>query len=145
MKNLRGHHLFCISLYTGHGYSQAFTENMDAVIRGLKNGEKLTLCMEQDCICEACPNREAGGGCALGTEDVLCRDKAALEVLNLEVGQEITWPKMVSLMGQLNRTDFQKVCHSCRWAKEGLCSYELLCRYNAQAARELGTLKFETP
>ena len=91
MRDVRGHHLFCMTLFSGHGYDQAFAENMAQLIDTLQAGESFRLVLEQDSVCSACPNRQADGGCTLGTENVLHRDRAALEVLGLSAGQELDW------------------------------------------------------
>lgn len=123
---IREHHIFCMNLFTGHGYDQPFTENMEKTICSGKAGEPLQLCAEQDAVCGACPNRQSDGGCELGTDDVLRRDRAALEVLRLEPGQEIAWELAGRRLRGISEEEFAQVCGSCRWAEEGLCSYRLL-------------------
>jgi len=123
---LRGHHLFCTALFSGHGYDEAFTEKMSAVIEKWKTGESIILLTTADEVCSACPNRRKQGGCALGTEDVLRRDQAALEVLELSPGDHLTWKRAGTLLSRVTEEEFQKVCGNCRWQKDGLCSYSLL-------------------
>lgn len=123
---LRGHHLFCTTLFTGHGYSEAFTERMTALLSALKNGEPAQLCVRADCLCEVCPNREEHGGCTLGTENANERDEAALFVLGFSAGQSVLWSDAHQKMLTLSETQFQSVCGDCRWQKEGLCSLKLL-------------------
>ncbi len=50
MREIRGHHLFCMALFAGHGYSQEFVENMAAVIRELEEGESFCLASRQDSV-----------------------------------------------------------------------------------------------
>lgn len=123
---LRGHHIFCTALFSGHGYDEAFTEKMGAVIAEWKNGEKAALLTAADEVCSACPNRLERGGCALGTKDVLRRDRAALKVLGLAPGREITWEQAGELLAHIAEWEFQEVCGDCRWQKEGLCTFPLL-------------------
>lgn len=125
MKELRGHHVFCTFLFSGSGYDESFTENMQKVIDGMKAGEPFILRQGHDSICAACPNRTPDG-CALGTEDVARRDQAALSELGLAPGQELGWGRMKELLGQLDEPAFQRVCGNCRWQQEGLCSFRLL-------------------
>ncbi len=129
---LRGHHLFCTALFSGHGYSESFTQKMTQLIKALKAGETLTVFAGADEVCSACPNRTAENGCALSTEDVEKRDQAALRVLQLLPGEKLTWEQAKSLLSLLNEEEFQAVCGGCRWQKEGLCSLPLL----QQAVRE---------
>lgn len=126
MRQIRGHHLFCMALFSGHGYDQAFTENMAGLIAALRAGERFRLTEGQDQVCGACPNRQQDGGCALGTENVLQRDRAALRVLNLTAGQELGWEQARERLAAVTEEDFGAVCGKCRWAGEGLCSFALL-------------------
>lgn len=126
MKNIRGHHLFCMALFTGHGYSEEFTENMTSVIGDLKAGEPLRLASGPDDICAACPNLLADGGCAHGTEDVRHRDQGAFTVLGAAPGGELTWQQVRARLLEIDEGQFETVCSNCRWAAEGLCSLALL-------------------
>ena len=126
MREIRGHHLFCMALFAGHGYSQEFVENMAAVIRELEEGESFCLASRQDSVCAACPNLLPDGGCTHGTEDVLARDAAAFKVLGLAPGQEASWEETRSLPQKVTADGFKQVCGGCRWAREGLCSLALL-------------------
>lgn len=125
MIELRGHHIFCTTLFSGSGYDRAFTENMVRLIEHMQKGERLRLVQGHDDVCRYCPNREPEG-CALGTEDVCRRDLAALEVTELTVGQELDWAGLRERLGSISEADFQRVCGDCRWQREGLCSYSLL-------------------
>ena len=93
---LRGHHLLCTALFSGHGYSESFTQKMTELIRAMQNGERLSVFIGADEVCAACPNRTAEGGCVLSTEDVEKRDLAALRVLRLSPGEELTWAQAKS-------------------------------------------------
>lgn len=126
MKGIRGHHLFCTALFSGHGYDAAFTANMQKLIAGLQNGEPLRLADGQDAVCACCPNRMPDGGCALGTEDVARRDRAALQVLRLKPGQQTDWQSVGERLRAVTGPEFAAVCGGCRWAREGLCSWALL-------------------
>lgn len=123
---LRGHHLFCTALFSGHGYSEAFTEKMTHLTKQLRAGEKLTVIVGADEVCAACPNRTSEGGCALSSEDVEKRDRAALRVLRLAPTEELTWEEAKSRLSRLTEQEFQAVCGGCRWQEEGLCSLSLL-------------------
>lgn len=126
MRAVRGHHLFCMTLFSGHGYDQAFSENMGGLIEALQGGEAFRMVREQDSVCMACPNRREDGGCTLGTENVLRRDSAALEVLGLEEGRELSWEQARERLAAVTQEQFEAVCQKCRWAAEGLCSFGLL-------------------
>ncbi len=123
---LRGHHLFCTALFSGHGYDDGFSRKMAAAIKAMEAGETIELTAGADEICAACPNLLEAGDCALGTEDVLRRDRAALQVLGLTVGEQLNWSRAGKLLSALTEEQFQQVCGSCRWQREGLCSFKLL-------------------
>lgn len=126
MKKIRGHHLFCMALFTGHGYNEAFTENMQALIKALQAGEPLRLTPGPDAVCAACPNLLPEGGCALGTGDVSCRDRGAYETLGAAPGDTLTWQQLRTRLLTLDEEGFQAVCGGCRWQAQGLCSLALL-------------------
>lgn len=125
MTALRGHHMFCATLFSGSGYDRDFTESMERLIRDMQDGGKFRLVRGHDDICARCPNRTAEG-CALGTEDVARRDAAALEVTGLSPGDELDWDVLGKRLRQVSEEEFQHVCGDCRWQREGLCSYALL-------------------
>lgn len=126
MLELRPHHLFCMALFRGAGYSAAFTENMTAKTEALCAGEPCTLVSGADCICAACPNRAADGACALGG-DVFNRDSAALSAANAVLGETGTLRDFAArLLGALTPEAFDETCGGCRWRREGLCGYEAL-------------------
>lgn len=131
MIELRGHHLFCTFLFSGSGYDESFTENMQKIIDRLRQGETFKICNNHDAVCACCPNR-LPEGCALGTEDVARRDAAALRELGISPGEELTWEQLVTHQAAIDEAAFQRVCGNCRWQREGLCSFELLSR-RAQA------------
>ena len=47
---LRGHHLFCATLFQGCGYDQAFTDRMWQTLSRLEAGEPFVLCCEGDVL-----------------------------------------------------------------------------------------------
>lgn len=126
MLNLRGHHIFCTALFSGHGYDEAFSERMTNIIKRWQSGEAAALFEGSDEVCRACPNRQADGGCELGTENAANRDAAALRVLGLSAGERLEWKRAGVLLSEISESDFQAVCGECMWQREGLCSFQLL-------------------
>ena len=118
--------MFCMPLFSGHGYDEAFAQNMAQVIEALKRGETFRLCQTSDVLCAACPNHTPQGGCSLGEEDVLSKDAAALKALRLSPGEICDWPQLAERLRSITREGFCHVCGECRWKKEQLCTYELL-------------------
>ncbi len=56
---IRAHHLLCTSLFSGHGYSDRFTEGLLHTVELLHNGKNHTILLldEPDRICAGCPKR----------------------------------------------------------------------------------------
>lgn len=139
---LRGHHLFCTALFSGHGYDRAFTEKMKETLSALEAGKPMELGFGPDELCAACPNRREDGGCELGTENVLQRDGDSFAVLGLEPGTSLNWKEAGERLAQVTDEEFFRVCGDCRWQKAGLCSPELL-RERCEA--RAGGLQSENP
>ena len=126
MIGLRGHHLFCLTLFSGRGYSEAFTRNMESIQKQLNSDGSFLLLEKEDDVCSACPNLLPGAGCLLGTENVNNRDRAALRVLHLVPGREYSWRETGKKLMKVSAEEFEAVCGECRWNREGLCSREKL-------------------
>lgn len=138
MRGIRGHHLFCMAQFSGHGYDQPFAVNMGRLIEELRAGQRFQLVLGQDAVCAACPNQQEDGGCALGTGDVQWKDHAVQQLLHIEPGEEITWREAMKKILGLEEPTVQRVCGSCRWAQEGLCSFALLHKRAEEALRPEG-------
>lgn len=119
MRNIRPHHIFCMALFRGAGYSAAFSENMAVVLHDLKRGEMFRLFEGADSICAACPHCTPAGVCA-EPGSTSSRDAAALSVLSAEAGAVYTLKDLARAV--LQEEHFQAVCGGCRWQREGLCS-----------------------
>jgi hypothetical protein len=127
---LRVHHLLCCPLYTGHGYSREFEDNIENKTELLKSGCSVRLVTEPDVICGSCPNLIRGetgkSVCGLDGNHVADKDRELLEMLNGEIRTDVTYGS-----GELWRimhdkmTDeiFRRSCMRCEWYKMGLCSY----------------------
>ena len=85
---LRVHHLLCVPLYTGHGYSREFTDNMDHKAEQLRNGCKVLLQTQPDEICASCPNLCWTPGdlarCSLDANEVQTKDEKLLQALQIQ-------------------------------------------------------------
>lgn len=132
MTRLRGHHLFCATLFQGSGYDQAFTAQMERTLAALEAGEDFTLCAGPDSLCAACPNLRPGERCAHGTSDVARRDAAALAAVGFQPGQRLSPSQAGERLRQVAESQWGSVCAGCRWRKAGLCSWGLFQRLRAQ-------------
>lgn len=126
MIHLRGHHLFCMTLFSGHGYDERFTENMAALLEKLKqNGDERVLLMAgDDNICAACPNLN-GTHCRLGNDDVQSRDAHARHALSVSCGRVYLYSELRKRLASVSQEDFDLVCGNCTWWRKGFCSYEM--------------------
>lgn len=129
-KKLRIHHLLCIPLFKGAGYSGAFCENMTEVIQKLKADRKqpLTAVTGPDVICEGCPNRMENGGCknsAKGT-GVSKKDARLAENMQIEEGNVYSFFELLKMAKErMTKEIFEASCKNCEWYGKGLCSFEL--------------------
>lgn len=144
-RRLRAHHLLCIPLFQGYGYSDAFCSNMEACIRELcRNPEKLLLTDSADDICAQCPNLSLRGECTqrVSGEDggiaqcleetadekagtVSGKDRRLLTDFALTAGAEYDFYDLLAQAEQkLTKETFDNICGGCRWYAKGLCSFE---------------------
>tara|TARA_A100000171_G_scaffold52680_1_gene72346 strand:- start:1260 stop:1688 length:429 start_codon:yes stop_codon:yes gene_type:complete len=120
----RPHHFLCANGFQGKGYSSSFVENFSAIVdrlRGPAGGEiPFVIVEETDDICHPCPHRR-GKKCS---KQILIDslDKRHASVLDLKVGQKLTWGEAQQKIIKYVTDDiFQEICHGCFWQKEGMC------------------------
>lgn len=140
--SLRIHHLLCIPLFEGEGYSDGFIRNMAGIIRMLEaNADQLLVAVDgPDIICKGCPNLEEDGICAdsrlpqnisMHGGDKIPRcgvDKKDAELakhMGLVPGCRYTFREMMDTAREkVTKEIFEESCGNCRWYRRGLCSYE---------------------
>lgn len=124
---LRFHHLLCLPLFKGKGYSDGFSVNMQAVKDRLEgSGEAVKLVCESDMICANCPNR-LPKGCKLDGQDKTVSDKDRLvcELSGIEEKCGLSYFEALErLKSNMKKCDFERLCGECRWNKQGLCGYD---------------------
>lgn len=120
MKRIRPHHLYCMPLYVGGGYSPGFCANMEQVIASVLEEDRLFLTQGADDICSACPHHTPENLCGLGEEDILKRDGGALPQIARE--QDYAWSQLLPLVLEAGEEGFHQVCADCCWRKQGYCS-----------------------
>lgn len=137
---LRGHHLLCSRLFSGHGYNEDFAMRMGEVVSrtGLENykptvtyemAEKVRLICRNDYVCEKCPNlisENTEALCNLGDDDVKNKDRKTLEYAGLKENNIYTLGELQEGVEKITREQFAEICGTCRWFKAGYCSYEML-------------------
>ena len=121
--NLRPHHALCAGFFRGKGYSEAFVENMSAVIGMLRGSDPLlTPRCAADPICGYCPHN-CGGVCD-HADKVEAYDAAVLSLLGLREGTEVRWSELTARVRQriLKPGRLKEVCGGCQWY--GICGKE---------------------
>ena len=126
-RRLRVHHLLCIPLFRGAGYSGAFCENMTARIQELREDafQEVQLVCEPDIICEKCPNKNPDNTCGSDGNHVARKDRALLPILELTEGRTY----QVSYLFQkarerMTEEEFDSSCKNCEWYRQGYCSFK---------------------
>lgn len=125
---LRAHHLLCILGFKGHGYSDAFTDNMSHIVDRLHAIPQTTIEIagQPDDICAACPFL-GSDGCqqrgAQSEEDVRLRDRAVMDRLGLAAGDRLTWADVVAkVKAKVRPEDLTALCSDCQWLPLGYCA-----------------------
>ena len=126
---LRPHHLLCTVLFSGHGYSEAFTREMAAIVKTLEGGDALiTLTSSPDAICAGCPNRTEEGRCLLDDDSkpgVGSLDARVIRQFGLPAGSPLPSREVYQRAKErVTREFFEDCCASCRWYGAGLCGYD---------------------
>ena len=125
--HLRPHHLLCMQLFCGYGYSAAFSEQMRSIISSLRTcpAQRISLVFGPDDLCRACPHLK-DGACSMGDASVLSMDHAAARALSLHEASYTYDALRRKLRCDLTRSGFERCCGSCSWYEKGVCSYAKL-------------------
>lgn len=108
---LRPHHGLCLGFFEGYGYSDGFSQNMAAVLKGLKADTTVRLVKGLDCICSNCPNRDSG--CPGAAK----YDSSVLELCGFAEGQKMTWTEFAEKLRErvTEPGKLEEICKDCRW------------------------------
>lgn len=125
---LRFHHLLCLPLFEGKGYSDSFSLNMARIKEKAEDiDETLRLICDFDSVCEGCPNKNENG-CLLneeGKEKIEDRDSCIAALLGLKIGFISEYRTALKIaLEKIDRKEFEMLCGKCRWYRTGICSYE---------------------
>jgi len=121
---LRGHHLACLTGFTGHGYDPTFTRRLAELAAAWRAGEVVEVVEGCDDVCASCPWR-AGDGCGRHPDAdaaVRAQDRAVLAALGRVPGDRTT---CATVTADLSRPDTREVvlasCGDCSWAS--VCAF----------------------
>jgi hypothetical protein len=122
---LRGHNLLCIQGFVGKGYSDEFVANMTGVIGSLDEASQVTVVVEPDALCGACPHLRHSG-CALhgaGSEEgIRSQDRGVLGRLGISNGETLSWGEILErIRGRVAPGDLDTLCGSCPWLPMSHC------------------------
>lgn len=133
-RKLRVHHLLCIPLFVGEGYSGSFCENMSQIKNWLQAhpDQELTLVCEPDDVCVGCPNLEQGIICrnTLPEKDgqeqgVNQKDRELAGQMGIRPGGRYGYGALLErARSHLTKEIFETSCSNCQWYQQGLCSFE---------------------
>lgn len=152
MMELRAHHLLCLPMYQGHGYSEGFCGHMTKMLERIRTTDgPIRVLASPDEICAGCPHlctdrNHVGPGSAghdgySGPEDMTkaklikyCddeerisrKDRALLTAFHLEEGEGYDRLALKeTVCTRMSEAVFLASCGKCQWLQEGLCSYSL--------------------
>jgi len=126
MIKLRFHHILCLNLYRGLGYSPQFCARMTSLLEQLRTqpDTPIKLVDSPDDLCEACPYLQ-NNACTQGEPQVKSMDHAAAQLAPLN--SRTTYAALQSSIKQnLTPQVFKSCCQTCTWYLRGVCSYEAL-------------------
>lgn len=127
-RKLRVHHLLCVPLFVGEGYSGEFSRNMAEQIRYLKQAgeELLELTDEPDIICAGCPNLTADRQCSCQNNLIADKDRLVARQLDIRIGEGYTYDELCQIArNKITAEFFDACCKQCEWYQKGLCSYQM--------------------
>lgn len=127
-KRLRVHHVLCLPLFVGEGYSDSFSINMAKKKKWIWRHprEKLWVVCGPDMICGDCPNLvlEPAPFCKNGDNHAAVKDRELLEILGILENGLYSWMELLeAAASHMTEERFDASCGSCQWYEEGLCSY----------------------
>lgn len=110
---LRPHHGLCILRFQGKGYSQAFVDRMERIVRELANdpGREICLVSGKDEICSACPG---GGNMRCKPDFVAELDQRCLSKCGLQYGDVLPWSRFKQTLTE-TIPDVSILCAECEW------------------------------
>lgn len=116
MLNLRGHHLICLHFFLGEGYDALFVKNLIDVLKRAEN-EEVEIISTADNICIRCPYLKDYKCTYAEKADEKIRemDETALKLLNLRIGQKITWEAVKGYIPAIFHEWHDRYCNECDW------------------------------
>lgn len=117
---LRAHHLLCILTYAGAGYSRAFTDNYDEIVKRLAAGENVSLVAGPDEICAPeldAPDAHCWRESVEERDQQAARSLAELLARPIAPGQQVDLDAgLIARLRQAFKTgSIRAACAGCEW------------------------------
>lgn len=117
---LRPHHGMCMAYFVGHGYSDAFSAHMAALLEDLTPETPIRLTTATDAICGPCPNNNEG--LCNKPELVAAYDRSVLTLCGLGEGYILSFGCFTRLVQERILASGLRpaICGCCQW--NDICS-----------------------
>ncbi len=123
--HFRPHHFLCSLGFEGHGYSDTFTRNMEAIVVGTLRAKagrscKIEVVDTTDDICDPCPKRR--NALCVDQDKIARLDRAHSNALDISFGDQLTWgDALARIKEHVKPGDLDEICAGCRWLELGAC------------------------
>jgi hypothetical protein len=114
----------CLQGFQGHGYDEAFAQNMSEIVRyiGLNPDLEIEIVTKCDVICGSCPNNVKGicqKNLGSGIREM---DMYVLRKLDLKGGTKIRAKDIFTFVNKKlsNSLDIETLCGTCEWNEKCL-------------------------
>lgn len=117
---LRPHHGMCMAYFVGHGYSDAFSAHMAALLEELTPEIPIRLTTATDAVCGPCPNNNEG--LCNKPELVAAYDRSVLTLCGLGEGYILSFGCFTRLVQERILASGLRpaICGGCQW--NDICS-----------------------
>ncbi len=116
--SLRAHHLICLRLFEGQGYSRAFVENLERVLASVNAGTPVRVVTGPDDVCGACHKLE-DGSCPAGPDEpgeITRLDRLAERLLAVVPGDTVSYPALAErALASMTEGWRAEACEDCEW------------------------------
>lgn len=112
---LRPHHLVCLTLFRGKGYSPDFTRNVRRMLREIRRGALIELVEGCDDVCSKCPYIKDNKCMKHESSEVEVRemDLGWLRELGLNYGDKLRTLEVAK--EKATPINLQSICRKCEW------------------------------